>query len=162
MNQPAGRPQLVNYYRGSGALTLKSSMIRTLRTHIREKNLDQDSVGVPLTFIVYPQRDKSDKSEHDGASIEESQAEKSGASSLQQALQQRRKKIAETADERAELLAAHLAAGASGGRPIWIAKSSAGGKGQGICTSRSCEEVLIYDICMYLYVCVYNIYIYII
>jgi hypothetical protein len=134
-------------------------MVRTLRTHIREKNLDQDSVGVPLTFIVYPQRDKSDKSEHDGASIEENQAEKSG-SSLQQALQQRRKKIAENADERADLLAAHLAAGASGGRPIWIAKSSAGGKGQGICISRSCEEVLIYDyVCMCVCVCIHNMYV---
>ena len=38
------RPQLVNYYRGSGALTLKSSMIRTLRTYIREQNLDQEAV----------------------------------------------------------------------------------------------------------------------
>jgi len=28
-------PQLVNYYRGSGALTLKSSMVRTLRTYFR-------------------------------------------------------------------------------------------------------------------------------
>jgi hypothetical protein len=52
-------PQLVNYYRGSSALTLKSSMVRTLRSYIREKHLDEEAVGLPMTFIVYPQREQA-------------------------------------------------------------------------------------------------------
>ena len=64
--------QLVNYYRGSGALTLKSSMIRTLRAYLREKQLDQEHAGVPLTFVVYPKRLQE-------SSVEENADENTGA-----------------------------------------------------------------------------------
>jgi hypothetical protein len=136
------RPQLVNYYRGSGALTLKSSMIRTLRTYMREQGILAEAAGVPTTFVLYPKR-----AEGSGEAPDENTGENVKSLSLQQALLQRRKKAAAAeADERVSLLAAHAAAReSSGGQqagPIWIAKASAGGKGQGIFISRAVEEVL--------------------
>ena len=62
----SGRAQLVNYCRGSTALTLKSSMIRTLRGYLREQELDQEAMGVPTTFVVYPKRRGDDAGGEEG------------------------------------------------------------------------------------------------
>lgn len=129
----------------SGILTLKSSMVRTLRNHIREKGISDEAAGVPTTFVLYPQRLRA---ENLGEAPDENATENTNTVSLQQAMLQRRKKAAVAeADERALLLAAHDAARESSGAgeeigPIWIAKASAGGKGQGILVSRCVEDVL--------------------
>ena len=137
----SGRAQLVNYCRGSTALTLKSSMIRTLRGYLREQELDQEAMGVPTTFVVYPKRGD------DAGGEEENAGGNSRPKSLKEALAAKKRAQAASSDERTDLLAHVLAAGKEGGAgedtaPIWIAKASAGGKGEGICISRSCDKLL--------------------
>lgn len=171
-------PQLVNYYRGSSALTLKSSMVRTLRSYIREKHLDEEAVGLPMTFIVYPQREQAREQAtpanrrrlprmrtqvhcirlvlHYGVfRCSRTHSGPSGENAKPSALKkgfmiQQKRAAAAAADERESLLAAHDAelrrargeGKEANGGPIWIAKASAGGKGQGIIISRDCAEVL--------------------
>ena len=117
-------------------------MIRTLRTYMCDQGINAEAAGVPSTFVLYPKRE-----EGSGEAPDENTGENAKGLSLQQALLQRRKKAAAAeADERASLLAAHAAACVcSGGQdsgPIWIAKASAGGKGEGIFISQAVEEVL--------------------
>ena len=138
----SGRAQLVNYCRGSTALTLKSSMIRTLRGYLREQELDQEAMGVPTTFVVYPKRGDDAGGEEENAGGGNSRPK-----SLKEALAAKKRAQAAASDERSDLLAHVLAAGKEGGAgedtaPIWIAKASAGGKGEGICISRSCDKLL--------------------
>ena len=70
-----------------GTLTLKSSMVRTLRTHMQQKGISDEAAGVPTTFVVYPQRLQAE-------APDENETGNMPGASMQQAMMERRKKAA--------------------------------------------------------------------
>lgn len=116
-----GITQLVNYYRGSGAICRKTTMVRSLKTYWSSINLPPAD-WLPPSFVVYPDR-------------EDNPAQ--GGIKAMIARQQKLKK-----DERQAFLKCYEEHKQQGLGDVWIAKSAAGAKGEGILISRNFQELL--------------------
>ncbi|KAI8487662.1 hypothetical protein Bbelb_346550 [Branchiostoma belcheri] len=112
-----GLVQLVNYYRGSGSICRKTSMVKTVQSASSAEGSDPFR-WMPLSFIVCPTRFLAENDEK--------------AARGRLGLKPRRK------DERSEFRTA--ASDGKGG--VWIAKASAGAKGEDILISSDCELLL--------------------
>ncbi|XP_019625758.1 PREDICTED: tubulin--tyrosine ligase-like isoform X2 [Branchiostoma belcheri] len=112
-----GLVQLVNYYRGSGSICRKTSMVKTVQSASSAEGSDPFR-WMPLSFIVCPTRFLAENDEK--------------AARGRLGLKPRRK------DERSEFRTA--ASDGKGG--VWIAKASAGAKGEDILISSDCESLL--------------------
>ncbi|XP_032240390.2 tubulin--tyrosine ligase isoform X2 [Nematostella vectensis] len=113
----SGMVQAVNYYRGSAQLLCrKVPLVSTVRSLSAASDLDPYR-WMPKTFIILPQK------------------------SHQAPCETKKQKTSLYKDEREEFLTAHKWLKASG-EEIWIAKSSAGAKGEDICLSSSPKEIL--------------------
>eukprot|EP00057_Strongylocentrotus_purpuratus_P032514 XP_787911.3 PREDICTED: tubulin--tyrosine ligase-like [Strongylocentrotus purpuratus] len=108
--------QLVNCYRGSGKLSRKTALVTALSSW-QESTGEDISLWLPETYIIRPQQ-------RDEESL--------------------RKKPFQVPkpDQREELKRSHASKQASGSGDIWIAKSTAGLKGEGILISSNSDELL--------------------
>ncbi|CAH1261354.1 TTL [Branchiostoma lanceolatum] len=116
-----GLVQLVNYYRGSGSICRKTSMVRTVQSYSAAAGSDP-FLWMPPSFVVCPSRFLA---EDDGK-----------AARGRLGLKPRRK------DERSEFRAAAAGGNGRGNDSVWIAKASAGAKGEDILISSDCEALL--------------------
>ncbi|XP_013398641.1 tubulin--tyrosine ligase isoform X2 [Lingula anatina] len=118
-----GFVQIVNYYRGSGCLCRKTSMVSTLCKQWKETG-QEPFEWLPPSFILYP-------------NITPEQEEQSDLKSF---IAQKKRSI--KTDEREEFKQYFERVRSEGKGCIWIVKSAAGAKGQGVLISSDVEEIL--------------------
>ncbi|XP_071505283.1 tubulin--tyrosine ligase-like [Diadema antillarum] len=114
--------QLVNCYRGSGRLSRKAALIDAL-TSWRERSGEDISSWLPETYIIRP---KPKEEEQDPAGV---------------VVKKRPFKVPRS-DQREAFRSAYAGRRDANLGEVWIAKSTAGLKGEGILISSECEELL--------------------
>lgn len=115
--------QLVNYYRGSDCICRKTAMIRVFKEELKRKP-GLPPKWLPLSFIICP-RNITENSVQQGAT---------GVAAM--------RKVARP-DDRLELIEKdHALTLQEGEKVVWIAKSAAGAKGDGIKISDNVEELI--------------------
>ncbi|XP_076989820.1 tubulin--tyrosine ligase isoform X2 [Tamandua tetradactyla] len=114
-----GLAQLVNYYRGADRLCRKASLVKLMKT---SPELAESCAWFPESFVIYPTNLKTPVAPaQDG---------------FQPPISNSR------TDERQFFLASYNRRKESGESNVWIAKSSAGAKGEGILISSEAAELL--------------------
>ncbi|XP_058134042.1 tubulin--tyrosine ligase [Dasypus novemcinctus] len=114
-----GLAQLVNYYRGADKLCRKASLVKLVKT---SPELAESCAWFPESFVIYPTNLKTPPA------LAPSGTPAPGHGSR--------------TDEREAFLASYSRRRARGEGSVWIAKSSAGAKGEGILISSEAAELL--------------------
>ncbi|CAH1792500.1 unnamed protein product [Owenia fusiformis] len=122
LGHSAGLTQVVNYYRGSGSLCRKTTLVSTLKKYCFTDGSELPE-WVPPSFIIYPPGDTP--SDKEALTLKE------------------RVKSAKRKDEREDFLKKFQEYNGDV-QNIWIVKSSSGAKGEGILISKQAEELLSY------------------
>ncbi|XP_013907809.1 PREDICTED: tubulin--tyrosine ligase [Thamnophis sirtalis] len=114
-----GLTQLVNYYRGADKLCRKASLVRLIKT---SPELVEGCTWFPESYVIYPTNLKTPVAPAENG--------------LQHLINNTR------TDEREVFLSSYQKRKESGEGNVWIAKSSAGAKGEGILISSEATELL--------------------
>eukprot|EP01062_Namystynia_karyoxenos_P008038 TRINITY_DN12837_c0_g1_i1.p1 TRINITY_DN12837_c0_g1~~TRINITY_DN12837_c0_g1_i1.p1 ORF type:complete len:447 (+),score=179.20 TRINITY_DN12837_c0_g1_i1:104-1342(+) len=119
-----GRPQLVNYYKGSHLLTLKSAMARRFREHFGSNTPE----WLPQSFILMPPEAPADPNPAGDPAVPPWRRARKGSRAG-------REELETAAADRARFQQV-------AGSHLWIAKPSSGCGGGGIVISRGAEDAL--------------------
>ncbi|XP_060610453.2 tubulin--tyrosine ligase [Anolis sagrei] len=114
-----GLVQLVNYYRGADKLCRKASLVKLIKT---SPELVESCTWFPESYVIYPTDLKTPVAP--------------AQNGIQHLVNNTR------TDEREVFLASYQKRKESGEGTVWIAKSSAGAKGEGILISSEASELL--------------------
>ncbi|XP_070576734.1 tubulin--tyrosine ligase-like isoform X2 [Ptychodera flava] len=118
-----GVRQLVNYYRGSGRLCRKTTLVNILQEYCAP--LDRDPFQfLPPSFVVCPENSEMP-----------SESDTSMRAMIMRKKQQK-------SDEREAFFSTYHEMKGNGSGDVWIAKSAAGAKGEGILISDNAEELI--------------------
>ncbi|XP_033626314.1 tubulin--tyrosine ligase-like [Asterias rubens] len=119
-----GLKQLVNYYRGSQKICRKTHLVTALKT---SSAINYDSIDwLPVSFVILPRSSNGDG--------DEAKTSRDWLQKLRQTKQR--------TDDRDEYLKVWDRMNTLGEGSVWIAKSSAGAKGEGILIATSPEELI--------------------